>query len=70
MKNLKKNLQTVNKDLKALAQKVEKIMVAVDQLEKSQASKKPKPKKARAKTVKKAPVKKAAVKKSGPVTAD
>ena len=44
-------------------------MIAVDQFEKSKASKKPKPKTARAKTAKKAPAKKAAVKKTGPVTA-
>jgi hypothetical protein len=35
MKNLEKNLQTVNKDLKALAKKVDKIVVAVGKLEKS-----------------------------------
>jgi len=69
MKKLKKNLQTVNKDLKALAKKVDKIKTAVDQLEKSKASKKPQPKAVQTKTAKKAPAKKASVKKAGPLTA-
>jgi hypothetical protein len=34
MKNLKKNLQTVNRELKALAKKVDKIVVAVGKIEK------------------------------------
>jgi len=38
MKNLKKNLQSVNKELKALAKKVDKIVVAVG---KKPAAKKP-----------------------------
>lgn len=69
MKNLKKNLHSVNKDLKALAKKVDKLIIAVDQFEKSKASKKPQPKPVQVKTAKKAPAKKAAVKESGPVTA-
>ena len=68
-KNLKKNLQTVNKDLKALAKKVDGIIIAIDKLEKPKATKKPKVKSVKAKTVKKTPVKKAAVKKASPATA-
>ena len=59
-KNLKKNLQTVNKDLKALAKKVDGIIIAIDKLEKPKATKKPKAKAVKIKAVKKAPVKKAA----------
>ena len=69
MKNLKKNLQTVNKDLKALAKKVDGIIIAIDKLEKPKATKKPKVKPVKAKTVKKTPVIKAAVKKAAPATA-
>jgi hypothetical protein len=69
MKNLKKNLQTVNKDLKALAKKVDGIIIAIDKLEKPKATKKPIAKPVKAKTVKKTPVIKAAVKKAAPVTA-
>ena len=68
-KNLKKNLQTVNKDLKALAKKVDGIIIAIDKLEKPKATKKPKAKAVKIKAVKKAPVKKAAVKKAAPSTA-
>jgi len=35
MKNLKKSLQAVNKELKVLAKKVDKIVVAVGKLEKA-----------------------------------
>ena len=72
MKNLKKDLQTVNKELKALAKKTESLLKAVDKLEKPKAKPtKAKPVKktvAKAKPVKKvaakkAPVKKVAVKK-------
>ena len=70
MKNLKKNLQSVNKDLKALSKKVDKMIVAVGKLEKPKAVKaKPAKKTAtKAKPVKKvaaqkAPVKKVVVKK-------
>ena len=69
MKKLKRSLHSVDKDLKALAKKVDKLMISVDQLEKSKASKKPQPKPAQAKTKKKAPAKIAAVKKTGSVTA-
>ena len=69
MKKLKKNLQTVNKDLKALAKKVDGIIIAIDKLEKPKATKKPKVKPVKAKTVKKTPIIKAAVKKAAPVTA-
>ena len=69
MKNLKKNLQTVNRELNALTKKVDKIIVAVGKLEKPKATKKPKAKPVEAKTVKKTPVKKAAVKKAASVTA-
>jgi hypothetical protein len=34
MKNLKKNLRSVNRDIKSLAKKVEKMIVAVGKLEK------------------------------------
>ena len=58
MKNLKKNLQGVNRDLKALANKIDKIIVAVDKLEKA------KTKTAPAKPVKKPAVKKPTAKKT------
>ena len=50
MKNLKKSLESVNKDLNALSKKVDKIIVAASKLEKPE-------------TVKKKPVKKVAGKK-------
>ncbi len=50
MKNLKKDLQTVNKDLNALSKKIEKLIARVGKTEK--------PKAAEAKSVKKAAVKK------------
>ena len=63
MENLKKNLQTVNKDLKVLSKKVDKMIVAVGRLDKPKAVK-VKPVK---KTVAKAkPVKKVAAKKAPP----
>ena len=68
MKKLKRSLHSVNKDLKALTKKVDKLMIAVDQFEKSKALKKFQSKQAQEKTGK-APAKKAAVKKTGPVTA-
>ncbi len=58
MKNLKKSLQAVNRELKALAKKVDKIVIAVGKLEKPKVAKKPK-----AKAVKRKPVKKIATKK-------
>ena len=42
MKNLKKDLQTVDKDLKALSKKVEKMIVAAGKLEKPKVVKKAK----------------------------
>jgi predicted Rossmann fold nucleotide-binding protein DprA/Smf involved in DNA uptake len=53
MKNLKKSLQSVNKDLNALSKKIDKIIIAARQLETPKA-------------VKKKPVKKVAVKKPAP----
>ena len=63
MKNLKKNLQTVNRELKALAKKVDKLVVTVGKLEKPKVAKKPKAKPVKAKPVKKTVAKKVAVKK-------
>ena len=63
MKNLKKNLQSVNKELKALAKKVDKIVVAVGKLEKPKAAKKPKAQAVKRKPVKKTVAKKVVVKK-------
>ena len=63
MKNLKKNLLAVNKEIKALLKKVDRMIVTVGKLEK------PKAKPTKAKAVKKAPVKKAAPKKAAPATA-
>ena len=63
MKNLKKNLQSVNKELKALANKVDKIVVAVGKLEKPKAAKKPTAKAVKRKPVKKTAARKVAVKK-------
>ncbi|MBW2199835.1 MAG: hypothetical protein JRF71_03255 [Deltaproteobacteria bacterium] len=60
MKNLKKNLQSVNKDLKALAKKVDRMMVTVGKLEKQKTVKAKPMKKVAAQ---KAPVKKVATKK-------
>ncbi len=59
MKNLKKDLNAVNKELKALAEKVNKIVAAVGKLGKPKATKKPK-----AKVVKRKPVKKTVAKRS------
>ncbi len=57
MKQLKKDLKAVAKDLKRLTQKTEKMIKQLERLEKAQATKKPKAKKAEkpaAKKVKKA----------------
>jgi len=69
-KNLKKNLQTINREIKALAKKVDKIVAAVGKFDKSKAVKAKPVKKTATKTkpvkkvaAKKAPVKKVAVKK-------
>jgi predicted Rossmann fold nucleotide-binding protein DprA/Smf involved in DNA uptake len=59
-KKLKKDLQTVNKELNALVKKTESLLKTFDKLEK------PKAKPAKTKAVKKSPVKKAAVKKPAP----
>ena len=56
MSNIKKDLQAVNKDLRELAKKIDKMVVAVDKLEKS-------------KPAKTKPVKKAAAKKEKKLTA-
>ena len=76
MKNLKKDLQTVNREIKALAKKVDRMMVTVGKLEKPKAVKakpvkkvavkNPAAKKPKAKAVKKTPVKKVAAKKAAP----
>ena len=63
MKNLKNNLQTVNRELKALAKKVDKLVVAVGKLEKPKVAKKSKAKVAKRKPVKKTVAKKVAAKK-------
>jgi len=63
MKSLKKNLQTVNKDLKALVKKVDRLIVAVGKLEKAKDAKKPKAKAVKKKPVRKTVAKKVAVKK-------
>ena len=64
-KNLKKDLQVINREIKALSKKVEKVIIAVEKLEKATAVKaKPVRKAAVKKPVAKAkPVRKAAVKK-------
>jgi len=61
MKNLKKSLQSVNKDLNALSKKVDKIIVAASKLEK--------PKTVKKKAAKKVAVKKPAAKKPFKLTA-
>jgi len=61
MKNLKKDLQAVTKELKTLTRKTEAMAKKVAKLEKAQAAAKAKPK-AKAKTAKKAPAKKKAAK--------
>jgi putative endonuclease len=68
-KNLKKNLQAVNREIKALSKKVDRIVVTVGKLEKPKVAKQPKAKTVKAKPVKKTatkakPVKKVAVKKA------
>jgi len=63
MKKLKKNLQSVNKELKALAKKVDRVAVAVGKLEKPKVAKKPKAKAVKRKPAKKIVAKKVAAKK-------
>jgi len=60
MKNLKKDLGAVNKELKALAKKTESLIKIVDTLGKPRSTKKPKAKATKAKTGKKALLKKSA----------
>ena len=67
MKNLKKDLQTVDKDLKALSKKVEKMIVAAGKLEKPKVVKKAKA--VKAKPIKKVTAKKPAAKEVTKVTA-
>jgi hypothetical protein len=64
-KNLKKDLQVINREIKALSKKVEKVIIAVEKLEKAKAVKAKPVRKAAVKkpAVKAKPVKKAAVKK-------
>jgi putative endonuclease len=66
-KNLLKELQAVNKDLKALSKKVDKMIVAVGKLEKPKVVKKAKA--VKAKTIKKVVAKKPAAKKVTKITA-
>ena len=66
MKNLKKSLQSVNKDLNALSKKVDKIIVAASKLEKPKTVKKKAAKKV---AVKKPAAKKPAAKKPVKLTA-
>jgi len=58
MKNLKKNLRNVNREINALTKKVDRMIVSVEKLEKS------KPKIVKAKPAKKVAAKKPAVKKT------
>ncbi len=66
MAELKKDLQAVNKGLKALVRKTETLAKKVDKLEKAQATAKRKTK-AKAKTTKKVPAKKKVAAKKKPV---
>ena len=59
MKNLKRDIQAVNKGLKALINKTDNLIKAIDKIEKTQAVK---TKAGRKAVIKKAPVKKEAVK--------
>ena len=62
-KNIKKDLQAVNRGIQSLEKKVAKIVVAVGKLEKPKVAKKPKAKVVKRKPVKKTVAKKVAVKK-------
>ena len=66
-KNLLKELQAVNKDLKALSKKVDKMIVAFGKVEKPKVVKKAKT--VKAKPIKKVPAKKPAAKEATKVTA-
>ena len=63
---LKKDLQSLQKDIKALEKKMDKLIAAAEKSEKPKAVKKLKAKPIKAKVTKKAPAKKAPAKK-GPV---
>ncbi|MDY6839073.1 MAG: hypothetical protein SWH78_13995 [Thermodesulfobacteriota bacterium] len=58
MKQLKKDLQAVSKELKALAKKTDKMLKAVQKLDKAQATRKPKAK-SKPKTTRKTSARKA-----------
>ena len=60
---LKRNLQSLNKDVKALGRTIDKLIKEFDKGKKAKITKKTKAKPAKAKTTKKAPAKKAPVKK-------
>ncbi len=60
---LKKDLQALNKEIKALGIKIEKLIKEFDKGKKAKATKKIKAKPAKAKTTKRAPAKKAPAKK-------
>ena len=64
MKNLKKDLETILKALKGLAQKVEKLQEQIG--EETKPTKKSKAKAVKKKAVKKTPIKKIAAKKAAP----
>ncbi len=63
-KNLKRDLQTISKELQVLVDKTERWIKMLGKYEKLNAAKKPKAKPVKTKTVKKTPAKKAAVKKT------
>ncbi len=63
MKNLKKDLNAVSKEIKALQKKVDKLIVVVGKLEKPKVAKKPKAKVVKRKPARKTVAKKVAVKK-------
>jgi hypothetical protein len=69
MKVLKKDLQSVVKSLKVLAQKTEKMAKKLEKLEKARSAKKPKPKAAVKAVVKAKPAKKRVVRTAREVTA-
>jgi hypothetical protein len=69
MKKLIKDLQTLNKQLNALAKKTESLLKQVDKFEKPKAVKKAKAKPGKVKAVKKAPAKKVVVRRTAPPTA-
>jgi predicted GIY-YIG superfamily endonuclease len=67
--NLKKSLQAVNRDIKALAKKIDKMIVAVGKVEKTKVARKPKAKVVKAKPIKKIAANKPAAKKRSQLTA-